>query len=361
MDILRWILKNLKLDDNDEIDLRFGVVTLCIWVAILTFLGAVFYALLHLWELCFLLFALFAGSSGLYLYCRRNVRRAYIITYLFLNVACMLVHYFTTYYLGNCGTVYFMAAALLAPHVHPLLNRRDIFLVDLILVIAINLTYWLSLSNQPLYVCLVRAPFRFIISNLGLITLVFMLYVNISSQDFIKASRQKRIDEASQEVVLDALTGLGNRRMLEQHRTELEQTVSEEFPLCVAIIDIDYFKNINDTYGHLAGDKVLVFIARKMIDSFRKGDLVIRWGGEEFLIFLRRTGVKDAAVLMENFRRSVQGAPVNADGVLIPLHVTIGVKEHRPDTRLDDTIRRSDELMYQGKMRGRNCVVWERK
>jgi diguanylate cyclase (GGDEF)-like protein len=180
----------------------------------------------------------------------------------------------------------------------------------------------------------------------------------MSSHDFVDASRQQLIDEASKEVGLDALTGLGNRRLLEQYRAEFEHTVSEESPLSIAIIDIDSFKKVNDTYGHAAGDAVLVFFANKMKTSFRKDDVLIRWGGEEFLIFLRRTGVKDASVLMENLRRGMQETPIDVEGVPIQILITIGLKEHRPLIPLEESIKRSDELMYQGKLQGGNCVVW---
>lgn len=361
MYILRWMLKHLKLDDNNEIDMGFGVVSLCVWTTGLTFIAGVFYALIRLWALCFILSAICLVSFALYLYCRQGKRYAYIITYLFMCLASVLIHFFTTYYLGNCGTEFFVVAALLGPHIYHLLTQRDTFILCVVLVLLINLIYWMNLFVTPVYVDMVRTPFRMVLSNMGLVTFVILLYLNVSSRDFIEEARQKRIEDASQEVVLDVLTGLGNRRMLEQHRAEFEQMVSEDFPLCIAAMDIDHFKNINDTYGHIAGDRILEFIAQKMRDSFRKGDLLIRWGGEEFLILLRRTGIKDGSVLMENFRRSVQGAPVNADGVPIQVHVTIGVKEHRPNTALEDSIKRADELMYQGKLHGRNRVVWERK
>jgi len=361
MGILEWIFKHLKLDDNDEIDLRFGVVTLCIWTSVLTFIGAAFYLLIDLRVLSYLLEGIFLGSLALYFYCRRNIRLAYVTTYLFMSIVCILIHFFTTIYLGNCGTVFFMAAALLGPHMYPLLGKRGIYVMDLILLLALNLTFWINLTIPPIYGEAVRGPFRFVLSNLGLLTFIFMLYINASSQDFIKATRQKLIDEASHEIVLDALTGLGNRRMLDQYRAELTEAVSENFPLSVAMVDIDFFKRINDTYGHAVGDKILVYIAQHMRDFFRTGDLLIRWGGEEFLIFLKRTGIESSVVLMENFRQKMQKSLITVNGVPMYIHVTIGVKEHPPHTAIEDSIKRSDELMYQGKLSGRNRVMWEEK
>lgn len=361
MDIIHWIIKNLKLDDNNKLDLRFAVVTLCVWSIFLTLFGAIIYALMDLWELCSILACCCLFQVFLYFYCRNNTRFAYIATYVSLSFVCVLIHFVTTYYLGNCGTVFFVVATLIAPHMYPLLSRQMLFVVDLVLMFLINLTFSVGFFVAPIYPEAVKFPFRFVLSNFGLLSVMYMLYVHTCSQDFIEATRQSRIEEASKEVVLDALTNLGNRRMLEQHRHELEQTVTDEHPLCVAILDIDYFKKINDTYGHAAGDKILLFVAHKMQASFRKGDLLIRWGGEEFLLFLRRTAIKDAVILMENFRRGMQGTTANIDGVSITVHVTIGIKEHPPGVSLEDTLIRADELMYQGKLRGRNCVTWENK
>ena len=361
MGIFHWILKHLQLDENDAIDVRFAVRSMCTWSVAMTLIGAIFYALIALWEMCIFLSVLLICSIAFYFYCRINARHAFTLTYWFLNLASVLIHAFTTYYLGNCGTVFFIVTALLAPHIYPLLDRRGIIFLDAVLVISVNLIFWLSLAFEPVYADAVRIPFRIVLSNFGMATFIYMLYQNVATQDFVEAARQKRIDEASQKVFSDALTGLGNRRLLERHRAELEQTVSNEYPLCVVILDIDFFKKINDTYGHIAGDKVLESVARKMQEFFRKGDLLIRWGGEEFMIFLRRTGIKDAAVLMENFRRAIQDKPINFNNTLIEAHVTIGVKEHTPNTPLEDTIKRADELMYQGKMKSRNCVMSEGK
>jgi diguanylate cyclase (GGDEF)-like protein len=177
----------------------------------------------------------------------------------------------------------------------------------------------------------------------------------------MEAIRQKLIDKAYMDAILDALTNLGNRRMLELYHVEFEKSISDGFPICVAILDIDFFKRINDTFGHATGDKVLQYMANSMRESFRKSDLLIRWGGEEFLIILRYTGLEDARALMEKFRLKMQSSPMKAAGKQIPVCLTIGLKEHRPFTSIYDSIKKADELMYQGKVQGRNRVMLEKK
>jgi diguanylate cyclase (GGDEF)-like protein len=98
-----------------------------------------------------------------------------------------------------------------------------------------------------------------------------------------------------------------------------------------------------------------------MKDTIRKSDLLIRWGGEEFLIFLRRTKIEHAILLMENFRLKIQDSPILIDDIPIYVRLTIGVNEHCPRTSIDDSIKKADDLMYQGKLQGRNRVVSEKK
>ena len=361
MNLFQWILKNVRLDDNHEVDMQFSMSSVCILGIIVALLGIVFYTLLGFYEALYLMVGILILFICLLIYGRRyNNRRAYTTIYVALSFCCAFIHIFLTYYLGDCGTVFLVVAALMAPHMYKLLKTWQVLLLDIFLVIVINLVYLLSLNHIPVYADMVRAPFRLVITNIGLLICLFVLYVNISSQDYIKITRQKMIEKASAAAVLDTLTGLGNRRLLEQHRSEVESAYSEEYPLCVAIFDIDFFKTINDTYGHAEGDRVLEFTAKVMKDFFRKTDLLIRWGGEEFLLLLRHTSFEDAVNIIERFRHKINNMPIIIKGKAVNIHLTIGLKEHHPGVNLEDTIKRADELMYLGKMQGRNRVISEK-
>ena len=128
-------------------------------------------------------------------------------------------------------------------------------------------------------------------------------------------------------------------------------------PMAVALLDIDYFKRINDTYGHAGGDLVLKTFAQLTRDSLRGTDVLGRWGGEEFLLMLPGTSVTEAAQGVERMRNQL--ARHSADAMAPGLRVTFsaGVAEVGSTDDLDVAVERADQAMYRAKVQGRNCTV----
>jgi diguanylate cyclase (GGDEF)-like protein len=127
----------------------------------------------------------------------------------------------------------------------------------------------------------------------------------------------------------------------------------------VCIMDLDFFKAINDTYGHSAGDAVLVETARLLTSSFRKGDVICRYGGEEFAAILHQTDMQKALVACETFRGALERKVVDHDGNSLQVTVSIGIETY--DGRLAKTpgelIDQADQALYKAKKAGRNKVV----
>jgi two-component system, cell cycle response regulator len=156
----------------------------------------------------------------------------------------------------------------------------------------------------------------------------------------------------------DALTGLRNRRHVEEYLTKLVSLARRNVePIAVLIVDIDHFKSVNDGHGHDAGDAVLREVAGRMVDSVRLEDMVGRWGGEEFLVVLPNTAAQGAAELAERLRQVVAGEPCRLpDGGAVPVTISLGCAA----SVIDDaaTLARSaDAAMYEAKESGRNRVV----
>jgi len=158
----------------------------------------------------------------------------------------------------------------------------------------------------------------------------------------------------------DALTQLSNRRHGTQ-RLEEEMNRSRRYGrgLAVAIMDVDHFKKVNDTHGHQAGDEVLVTVAQQLQDASRTSDCVIRWGGEEFLIVLPETRLRDAARLVERMRSQLASRCVPVLGGSRQLVVTMsgGVAELEADDSLESFIARADTALYRAKQTGRNRLL----
>jgi len=161
--------------------------------------------------------------------------------------------------------------------------------------------------------------------------------------------------------ITDQLTGLFNRRYMESHlATLLEQAASRGKPLTLLIIDIDYFKSINDTHGHDAGDDVLRDFALRIKRSIRGIDLACRLGGEEFVVVMPETDMAVAAMVAERLRRRIAAEPfvVQKAAQTIPVTISIGIAASRGrDDSAANLLKRADQALYRAKRDGRNRVV----
>lgn len=160
------------------------------------------------------------------------------------------------------------------------------------------------------------------------------------------------------EAQIDALTGLKNRRGLyEYYGEEMEHSTSEK-AVGVIICDIDFFKNVNDTYGHNAGDAVLIQVADILQSHVGSKDVVARWGGEEFVFLLNNRNLEETAVFAGELRKQIEAAVCEYADMQIRITMSFGVAEFRWDRSLDENIKRADEKLYVAKDCGRNKVVY---
>ena len=157
----------------------------------------------------------------------------------------------------------------------------------------------------------------------------------------------------------DELTGIHNRRQIQAKGRKLFSQAREGGkPFCVLLLDIDYFKKVNDQLGHHVGDLVLTAVAQCIEDQLRSLDLVGRNGGEEFLVLLPETRLDEAAEVAERIRLQVSRLRIEEVPEDHPVHISIGCAQYRPqDGNLGELVRRADEAMYQAKLAGRNRVV----
>ena len=158
---------------------------------------------------------------------------------------------------------------------------------------------------------------------------------------------------------MDALTGLHNRGWMDEiFDREVKRSERDALPLATIMIDVDDFKNYNDTYGHLAGDKVLAVVAEALRKPLRPNDMVARFGGEEFAVMLPETALKNAVTIAERLRVSVsQADPGKLDGKQLPkVTVSLGVASRQKKYTLDMMITAADAALYSAKSKGKNRV-----
>ncbi|MCG7988805.1 MAG: GGDEF domain-containing protein [Candidatus Thiodiazotropha lotti] len=175
-------------------------------------------------------------------------------------------------------------------------------------------------------------------------------------------SLRKELEQVKQESLTDALTGLANRRAfdtaIEQHSYSAQKNPSPS-PFTLMLIDIDHFKQFNDTYGHLVGDKVLRFLSTTLKHCLTGKDIAARYGGEEFAVILPQTPLSGADTVAEQIRNSISSIElkdrVNGESYG-NVSVSIGIAQYRLNEMPDELIQRVDQALYRAKEQGRNRV-----
>jgi diguanylate cyclase (GGDEF)-like protein/PAS domain S-box-containing protein len=194
---------------------------------------------------------------------------------------------------------------------------------------------------------------------------VFGSIENITSNKASELQKEKMISELTEikkqlEVSsrTDPLTSLLNRRGLEQEMVfEKNRMDRSGNPFSLVLCDIDFFKKINDTYGHDAGDYILSKFAQIIESCSRKQDIVCRWGGEEFLLLLPETDLQGASALAEKIRVQIEKSIFTYKDQEISITLSLGVACMEKDLAVDDCIKKADLRLYSAKFKGRNRVV----
>lgn len=168
---------------------------------------------------------------------------------------------------------------------------------------------------------------------------------------------REHLEEQRQKALLDPLTGLPNRAAWsERVEREMLEWQAHGGHLAMAILDLDHFKRINDSYGHLAGDKVLKIVADQLRKRLRSGDFIARFGGEEFVLLLPQTSPAAAAQIAEVLRATVEACPFHFKGERVVITTSIGLGAFRLGERGDQVLKRADAALYRAKESGRNRV-----
>ncbi|MCR4923467.1 MAG: GGDEF domain-containing protein [Lachnospiraceae bacterium] len=187
--------------------------------------------------------------------------------------------------------------------------------------------------------------------------LIFLSYTFSKNEKEQERKLVKYNDELQKEANTDRLTGLYNRRRADDYIAELKEFTGDK-PISIAIADIDFFKKVNDTYGHDAGDEVLKNVASILNKSVRSNTFVARWGGEEFVIILTDCNGDDAFSVLERIRRNIKDNPTSVGNTTIDVTLTFGLVEYDFSGDFEKCIKQADENLYYGKSHGRDQIVY---
>ena len=187
----------------------------------------------------------------------------------------------------------------------------------------------------------------------------------LASQTSTTINRANVYAEILKHATLDALTGFYNRRQMEERiKQETASAKRKKTPLCAIMIDIDYFKSVNDTYGHAAGDFILKTASKIIRSQLREYDIASRYGGEEFAIILPFTKQEEAVMVAERLRKAVESRIINIENVntkndtrTIQITISLGIYSFKENDRPEDLLMKADKALYDAKETGINKVI----
>lgn len=256
-----------------------------------------------------------------------------------------------------------------------LLNSTVLTLVTIIMALMINIIITRKIISRINYAAevadLISGGHRDVeVENSGhdeisrLLQSLHHMQTNIRNTERILHEGEEKLRSQQSELEhltkIDALTGVYNRRHLSE---KIENEISRNNRYCanisVMMVDLDHFKNINDTYGHAAGDQILKIVSKLFKHSIRETDMVARYGGEEFCIILVETPLDEAMFVAEKIRAIIEEATLPmGDNQVIDVTCSIGVAQYHRSMRNSETlIAKADEALYRAKREGRNRVV----
>lgn len=267
---------------------------------------------------------------------------ANVIFYTFFALMLYLVY---SGGVDNTGHLWIYCLPPIALFLHGL--KKGLIELAVFIVILIVMLYGVS-GNMVEASYSNETKVRIVLSFLGIV------FINA----FYEYSREKSITKMKKLqkdlrffLKQDELTGLYNRRGYSDNIHKLGSTKG-----VVLMCDIDHFKKINDNYGHAAGDYVIKEVAKCIRQTIRKDDVAVRWGGEEFLVFLSQTKINNAYFVSEKLRESVENLHILYKHQLIRVTISIGIASVDDETTFDDAIKYADNAMYVSKTSGRNRI-----
>ena len=278
----------------------------------------------------------------------RNIMIAFVEIMIF-SVICEILT------VGSCGFIYY-PLGMVAVIFHLVSTTRAkktmlqvMSIIGTFIIYLIDMTDYVPIKNIATDLGY-HKPF-IVFSNLlvALITMVYVSYLYITEQEQNRAILEYNINH-------DQLTGLYNRRFFYSAIETIKRS-TKEFSL--AMVDLDNFKKINDTYGHEFGDAVLKDLSDILMSSMGENDIAVRWGGEEFILFMPGTDIDSAEKKLEKMQERIREHQVNFAGKSINFTATIGLAAGDDLQKYEQVINTADQMLYYGKNNGKNRIVKE--
>lgn len=356
--IWNFIIRDVKNDNETKrasVIMRLFSLIICVYFV----LQIVMMGIGNEWEGVFASMVCLAGYMGAFYMTYQNRTRAAIL-YTVLSTLIWVV-FFIILFGWDCGVQHFLLALLVFFFVVSHASTKSKLCMALILFVMRLILFDYTRDHAPVIELGGTMTFYLQIINtftiFALITAVIMMFC----QESLAMERKlvvynAKLREASRR---DPLTKLFNRRaMVEYMEEQIDRLNRYGNWFNVAIGDIDFFKKVNDTYGHEAGDTVLIHVADLLSDYMKSRGCVGRWGGEEFLLVFRDINGEEAFIELEKIRSMIERMKIPYKDEEISVTMTFGLDEYNNSKPIDYTINSADQKLYMGKNTGRNKVVF---
>ncbi len=276
------------------------------------------------------------------------------------NIASSLVIWNSCYYIIGAAILLgtHKNTSVLFPFVilatYGLFSKKTKYLIINSIVILITFILFCYIKYYVYEGYLDNTAYIYLINDLFAIcgTIGFLYFKEIAEK-YVDKHRDMKINSLTKEASVDYLTGLKNRRYARKYVLDKTNRKNDFIVIC----DIDFFKKVNDTYGHVCGDYVLKEIAKILKHAFRTSDLVCRWGGEEFLIYINKTEASVIEERLEQVRLTIEEKVFSYDEKNFNVTMTFGYSEIDENIEIEDNLKNADDALYYGKKNGRNKVV----
>ncbi len=336
------------------------------YLYLISFVACGFSASMHLF---FLIFYYVINDLTLFFFCVFGLltdvllfwmvgRRRYLLFGVSLSAVVITYVLNSTLYIGtdNLIIVYLLVTfimQLIIPYASVRVRSLVIFALWASMMAVIMIGYYVTpLRNIGKEVNTILGIFNIHLAFFGIL---IQLSIGNIIRGVIEKFNLEKLNISTHEANTDPMTGLFNRRYADKFFKRLSSDQRKQV-WCVAMLDIDELKPLNDTYGHQAGDDILISVSNFISESLRKSDLVFRWGGDEFLLLLKDVDVSTAFAILEKLRYKLESQAFKTHGKTFKITVTIGVCPLNIYD-IEQSIDTCDHLMYRGKISGKNVVV----
>lgn len=300
-----------------------------------------------------------AGYGGIFYLAYHNSTKECYYLELLLTLAWVVIY--VNLFGWSIGVQYFIILLIQYTFVTSHIDKIYKYLISLILSIVFLVLYFYTCNFVPVHILDKTSVDIIQVFNIVFVCFLESTIISLFCSDSLM--QEEKLMEYNRKVThlasVDPLTGLINRRSTKEQISNLIDAGREEVPfISIAMGDIDFFKKVNDTYGHEGGDIVLKGLAKCFLEETEDVGLVCRWGGEEFLFILPGMNGDDAFEFIEKIRRKIKTITFNIKDEEFHVSMTFGLQEHDFRDSVDTSIDNADRKLYIGKSSGRDKVVY---